>query len=362
MVATALSNPWSNCGTETTPGTADGTAGRVVRTRGDGDRESRTRPVDKPSGKTGMTVHQSKNGRVETIEITSSVLRGLPIQSDRAFLRNEYSESQEPALELPLPAVEADGHQTVRILYVDDSPDITELTATFLEKLNDDFEVMTETSVVAALDRIGERKFDCIISDYQMPNTDGLEFLEIVRERFSDIPFILYTGRGSEEIASEAIVAGVTDYVQKKPGTDQYEILANRVENAVDQYRTRRQLWDALSWYRRLVEQGITGVFIVQCEEMVYVNEKLAEIFGYPRSELVGESPKMLVAEEGWPAVDEFIDEVDDAEEVSQYYLTGKRQDGEKISIELHGGSVEYEGEPACIGILRETSGCEARE
>lgn len=309
-----------------------------------------------------MTVHQSENDRVETTEITSSVLQGLSIQSDRTFLRDEHSESQESVLELPLPAVETDERQAVRILYVDDNPNITEVTATFLERLNDNFEMVTETSVVAALDRIGEQEFDCIISDYQMPNTDGLEFLEIVRERCPDIPFILYTGQGSEAIASEAIVAGVTDYVQKKPGTDQYEILANRVENAVDQYRTRRQLWDALSWYRRLVEQGITGVCIVQHDEMVYVNKKLAEVFGYPRAELVGESPKMLIAEEDWPAVDEFLDEAAEVEEMSQYHLTGKRQDGEIISIELHGGPVEYESESACIGILRETSGCEARE
>jgi len=309
-----------------------------------------------------MTVNQYKSARVETITIDRSAFHGSSVQSERAFLRDGCSESQEPVLELPLPAVEVADREAVRILYVDDNPDITEVTATFLEKLNDSFEVTTETSVVEALDRISEHEFDCIISDYQMPNTDGLEFLEIVRERSSDLPFILYTGQGSEEIASEAIVAGVTDYVQKKPGTDQYEILANRVENAVDQYRTRRQLWDALSWYRRLVEQGITGVFIVQHDEMVYVNEKLAEIFGYPRTELVGESPKMLVAEANWPVVVEFLAEADETEEMSEYHLTGKRQDGENVPIELHGGPVEYEGEPACIGIMRETSDCETRD
>ncbi len=51
---------------------------------------------------------------------------------------------------------------------------------------------------------------------------DGIEFLEAVREGHRDLPFILYTGKGSEEVASDAISAGVTDYLQKGSGTDQY--------------------------------------------------------------------------------------------------------------------------------------------
>jgi DNA-binding NtrC family response regulator len=54
-----------------------------------------------------------------------------------------------------------------------------------------------------------------------MPGVDGLEFLASVREEYPDLPFILFTGKGSEEIASEAISRGVTDYLQKETGTDQ---------------------------------------------------------------------------------------------------------------------------------------------
>ncbi len=71
-----------------------------------------------------------------------------------------------------------------------------------------------------------------------MPGIDGLEFLQAVRERYPDLPFILFTGEGSETVASDAIAAGVTDYLQKGSGTEQYELLANRIRNAV---RARRE-------------------------------------------------------------------------------------------------------------------------
>lgn len=45
-----------------------------------------------------------------------------------------------------------------------------------------------------------------------MPGQTGIEFLEVVRDQYANLPFILFTGQGSDEIASDAISAGVTDY------------------------------------------------------------------------------------------------------------------------------------------------------
>jgi DNA-binding response OmpR family regulator len=66
----------------------------------------------------------------------------------------------------------------------------------------------------------------------------GIELLETVRETYPDLPFVLFTETGSEEVASEAISAGVTDYLQKGGGSEQYALLANRIENAVQAHRT----------------------------------------------------------------------------------------------------------------------------
>jgi PAS domain S-box-containing protein len=129
---------------------------------------------------------------------------------------------------------------SISILHVDDEPDLTELTATFLERERETFDVSTAASAAEGLDRLAEEDIDCIVSDYDMPGMNGLEFLEAVREDRPDLPFVLFTGKGSEEIASEAISVGVTEYLNKGMGTDQYTVLANRIANAVSHYRAER--------------------------------------------------------------------------------------------------------------------------
>jgi PAS domain S-box-containing protein len=121
---------------------------------------------------------------------------------------------------------------------VDDDPQFADLTATFLERQTAALTVLTESTATAALQRLRSDDVDCIVSDHDLAETTGIDFLESVREEHPDLPFILFTGKGSEEVASQAISAGVTDYLQKGIGTDQYTILANRIENAVERSRS----------------------------------------------------------------------------------------------------------------------------
>ncbi|SMO67528.1 PAS domain-containing protein [Halorubrum cibi] len=128
----------------------------------------------------------------------------------------------------------------IQVLHVDDDPAFADLAAEFLEREGDRLNVRTETSPENALEPVREDDVDCVVSDHDMPEMDGIELLEAVRDERSEIPFVLFTGKGSEEIASEAVSAGVTDYLQKEGGTDQYTLLANRIENAVERYRSQR--------------------------------------------------------------------------------------------------------------------------
>ena len=129
----------------------------------------------------------------------------------------------------------------IRVLHVDDQLDVIELTAAFLNRREDRFDVVTETSARAGLDRLAAEEIDCIVSDYQMPGMDGLELLTAVRETHPDLPFILFTGDGSEAVASEALSAGATEYLKKDNSVDQYALLANRITNAVESYRAHQQ-------------------------------------------------------------------------------------------------------------------------
>jgi len=131
---------------------------------------------------------------------------------------------------------------SIRILHVEDDHDFAELTSTFLNREDERFTVSNAFAPDEARDRLDGESFDCVVSDYDMPGQSGLSFLESIRSDYPDLPFILFTGKGSEEVASDAISAGVTDYLQKESGSEQYELLANRITTAVEQYRTEREL------------------------------------------------------------------------------------------------------------------------
>ena len=154
----------------------------------------------------------------------------------------------------------ASEHQ-IQVLHVDDEPSLTDLTATFLEREDDKFTVETANSGNEVLERVDSHLPDCIVSDYNMPGMDGLELLQGVRENNPDLPFILFTGKGSEEVASEAISADVTDYLQKGTGSETYELLANRIRNAVNTRREAERA-DRQEELMRLTEfAGNTGGF-----------------------------------------------------------------------------------------------------
>ncbi|WP_049906189.1 PAS domain-containing protein [Halorubrum aidingense] len=129
----------------------------------------------------------------------------------------------------------------MHLLCVDDDADILDLTVTFLERKLPTATIHTATHVDEARTLIETEPITCVVSDYEMPDQTGLAFLRAVREDHPSLPFILFTGQGSESIASDAISAGVTDYLQKG-GPEQYDRLAARVRHAVAEYQTEHEL------------------------------------------------------------------------------------------------------------------------
>ena len=156
----------------------------------------------------------------------------------------------------------------VRLLHVDDDAEFVEMVSVFLEQEDERFEVETATGPSEAHDRLVEGEFDCIISDHDMPDQTGIEFLEAVRETNPDLPFVLFTGKGSEQVASKAIAAGVSDYLQKG-SVDRYTLLANRVRNLVDQYHAESELDRHVRQQRIIAELGQTAL-TDDCLELLF--------------------------------------------------------------------------------------------
>jgi PAS domain S-box-containing protein len=188
---------------------------------------------------------------------------------------------------------------SVRVLHVDDDPSFAELAATFLEREDDRLTVETAGGVAEALNRLRTDAYDCVVSDYDMSDRTGIEFLETVRETDASLPFVLFTGKGSEEVASEAISAGVTDYLQKEAGTDQYAVLANRVVNAVEHDRSRRMAERGKRRLREIVDSLPHLLFVVDDRgRYLLANEALAEFHGVSVDGIEGSSVAEMLDEE----------------------------------------------------------------
>ncbi|MFP4625596.1 MAG: PAS domain S-box protein [Natronomonas sp.] len=181
------------------------------------------------------------------------------------------------------------GKNTISVLLVDDDEQWLSLLASDLE-VDGNLETTTALSANEALVTLREDdSIECIVADYRMPEIDGLQLLERVRESHTNLPFILLTGMGSEEVASRAIRAGVSDYFRKDPNVDQVSILSNRIEQSVTQHRLQQELEESEQRYRTITEQIWEGIVVVVDGRIRFSNDRVTDLTGFDQAELFNE-------------------------------------------------------------------------
>ncbi len=176
---------------------------------------------------------------------------------------------------------EATRGEPIRVLHVDDEQDQLDFVKVFLSKIDPSIGIDSATSTSEAIEKLNGGQYDCIICDYQMPEMNGVDLAKLIRLK-RKTPIIIYTGRGSEEVAEAAFAAEVDDYIRKEANPGHFRVLANNIRQIVDKKRIEEL-------YRAVVEQGADPFAITDGQRIIYANRAVADLIGVESlEELIG--------------------------------------------------------------------------
>jgi PAS domain S-box-containing protein len=175
------------------------------------------------------------------------------------------------------------------VMMVDDDPMILELGGIFLEKLGD-IQIDGLQSATKALEKLQTTHYDAIVSDYEMPVMDGITFLKKVRAKDSDIPFIIFTGKGREDVVIDALNNGADYYLQKEGDADVlFTELSHHVLQGVKRKRAEEEVKRQRDLFHQIMSNMGQGLLMTGNHwRFEYVNSAFARMVGRPPKELIG--------------------------------------------------------------------------
>ena len=181
----------------------------------------------------------------------------------------------------------------IKVLHVDDDEDHLMISKRQIEKFDPRINMNFISSPLDVIELL--ESFDCIVLDYKMPNFDGIQLAFTIRET-SDIPLILYTGHGGEEVASAAFEAGVDDYIRKESGASHYQVLSKRIRMVVEKYELERNLRASEVKFRAIAERSIDVIYTLDMNgNVTYISPAVESLGGYKPKDVIGNSFKKYI-------------------------------------------------------------------
>jgi DNA-binding response OmpR family regulator len=168
----------------------------------------------------------------------------------------------------------------IKILHVDDSKDDADITRYSLKKVDSDIEVEWLNDPGKLNEQMLEESYDAVLCDFQMPKTDGLDLLKMLREDDNDIPFFFLTGQGNEQLAADALEAGANDYFTKEIGIVYFNRLVDSIKLAVENARSKTIETEISPAVISLVEQVPESVFAIFQHRLLFANESFVKTVG----------------------------------------------------------------------------------
>ncbi len=196
--------------------------------------------------------------------------------------------------------------------------------------------VSFEREAAAALERLDGSRVDCVVSEYRLPDDDGLSLLDSVRDRSPELPFVLYTAHGSERLASEAISAGVTDYVLRDED-GAIDRLVDAVGSIADSMEGRPEAdgecpEPTAGQIVRAIDEAPIGITLTDPNRpdnpIVYLNDAYERLTGYDPAFVRGRNCRLLQGPESDPGEVRKMRDAIDAEEPVTAELLNYREDG----------------------------------
>lgn len=189
---------------------------------------------------------------------------------------------------------------TIRILHVDDDKNCLITTKMELEKISS-FRVDSVTSVKEAYNLLEQKQYDVIISDYIMPEKNGLKFLKQLRNDGYNLPFVLFTDTNRKEVLIEALNLGAYRYFNKNENPDTLFLeLIHSLKLAkviTDSKKAEIKLKESEAKFRAITSSAQDGIILLDSKgEISYWNPASEKIFGYTKKEAIGKKLHTLLA------------------------------------------------------------------